>query len=214
MKSLLYWNLRTVSTSEKFQFEQIIRSLNSLAISQFFNLFEKSKQQTNIDQYSFLRWQIMTAFPDVVPSFNILIPSTWFFSILCMWISLQNLFPYDLEIYCFKALVKTKFHELSSCCRAKKNVCRWVRINLLTSQFSLCGNHKSNLAYLSSSESRSFVSDSLQPHGLYSPWNSPGQNTGVGSCSLLQGIFPTQGSYPGLPHCRRILYQLSHEGSP
>ena len=47
-----------------------------------------------------------------------------------------------------------------------------------------------------------------------SPWNSPGQNTGVGSLSLLQGIFPTQGSNPGLPHCRRILYQLSHKGSP
>ena len=46
------------------------------------------------------------------------------------------------------------------------------------------------------------------------PWNSPGQNTGVGSRSLLQGIFPTQGSNPGLPHCRRILYQLSHKGSP
>ena len=52
------------------------------------------------------------------------------------------------------------------------------------------------------------------PHGLYSPWNSPGQNIGVGSLSLLQGIFPTQGSNPGLPHCRRILYQLSHKGSP
>ena len=48
---------------------------------------------------------------------------------------------------------------------------------------------------------------------LYSPWNSLGQNTGVGSLSLLQGIFPTQGSNPGLPHCRRILYQLSHKGS-
>ena len=44
--------------------------------------------------------------------------------------------------------------------------------------------------------------------------NSPGQNTGVGSLSLLHGIFPTQGSNPGLPHCRRILYQLSHKGSP
>ena len=44
-----------------------------------------------------------------------------------------------------------------------------------------------------------------------SPWNSPGQNTGVGSLSLLQGIFPTQGSNPGLPHCRRTLYQLSHQ---
>ena len=38
------------------------------------------------------------------------------------------------------------------------------------------------------------MSDSLRPHGLYSPWNSPGQNTGVGSLFLLQGIFPTQGS--------------------
>ena len=58
------------------------------------------------------------------------------------------------------------------------------------------------------SENYSVVSDSLQPHGLYSPWNSSGQNTGVGSHSLLQGIFPTQGSNPGLPHCRQILYQL------
>ena len=60
----------------------------------------------------------------------------------------------------------------------------------------------------------SVMSDSLQPHGLYSPWNSPGQNTGVGSLSLLQEIFPTQGSNPGLPHCKRILSQLSHKGSP
>ena len=44
--------------------------------------------------------------------------------------------------------------------------------------------------------------------------NSPGQNTGVGCLSLLQGTFPTQGSNPGLPHCRQILYQLSHRGSP
>ena len=45
-------------------------------------------------------------------------------------------------------------------------------------------------------------------------WNSPAQNTGVGSLSLLQRIFPTQGSNPGLLHWRRILYQLSHKGSP
>ena len=58
------------------------------------------------------------------------------------------------------------------------------------------------------------MADSLPPHGLYSPWNSPGQNTGVGSLSLLQEIFPTQGSNSDLPHCRCILYQLSHKGSP
>ena len=53
---------------------------------------------------------------------------------------------------------------------------------------------------------------------LYGPmdctWNSPGQNTGVGRLALLQGIFPTQRSNPGLPHCRQILYQLSLELTP
>ena len=43
---------------------------------------------------------------------------------------------------------------------------------------------------------------------------SPDKNTGVGCHALLQGIFPTQGLNPGLPHCRRILYCLSHQGSP
>ena len=62
--------------------------------------------------------------------------------------------------------------------------------------------------------SRSVLSISLRPHGLYSPWNSPGQNTGIGSLSLLQGIFLTQQLNPGLPHCRWILYQLSYNGSP
>ena len=58
------------------------------------------------------------------------------------------------------------------------------------------------------------MSDSLQPHRLYSPWNSPGQNTRVSSLSLLQRIFPTQRLNLGLLQCRRILYQLSHKGSP
>ena len=57
----------------------------------------------------------------------------------------------------------------------------------------------------------------LWPHGPYParllhPWDSPGKNTGVGCHALLQGIFLTQWSKPGLPHCRQILYHLSHEG--
>ena len=59
------------------------------------------------------------------------------------------------------------------------------------------------------SESRSVVSNSLSPLLEFSKpeyWS--------GSRSLLQGIFPTQGSKPGFPHCRRIVYQLSHQGSP
>ena len=75
-------------------------------------------------------------------------------------------------------------------------------------------SNMSNMYEVKWSESRSVVSDSLWSIGLYSPWNSLGQNTRVGSRSLLQGIFPTQGSNPGLAHCRPILDQLSHQGSP
>ena len=65
------------------------------------------------------------------------------------------------------------------------------------------------LTYMKS-ENCSVMSDSLRPHELYSLWNSPGKNNGVGSLSLLHGIFPTQ----GFLHCRWILYQLIHKGSP
>ena len=64
------------------------------------------------------------------------------------------------------------------------------------------------------SESHLVMPSYLQPIGLYSPWNSPGQNTRVGSLSLLQGIFLTQESNWGLLHCRHVLYQLSYQGSP
>ena len=100
------------------------------------------------------------------------------------------------------------------------NFLLWVSINRL--------QHITELKYLSrilcyietlletgkesESESHSVVSNSLWPHGLYNPWNSLGKNTGVGSLSFLQWIFPTQGSNPGLPHCRWILYQMSHKG--
>ena len=66
------------------------------------------------------------------------------------------------------------------------------------------------IGYVKGSESCLVMSNSLQPHGIYSPWNSLGQNTGMGSLSLLQGIFPTKGKNPGLLHCRQILYHLGH----
>ena len=64
----------------------------------------------------------------------------------------------------------------------------------------------------------SVVSDSVRPHRwqptkLCRHWDSPVKNTGVGCHFLLQGIFPTQGSNPGLLHCRQILYPLSYKGS-
>ena len=87
--------------------------------------------------------------------------------------------------------------------------------NITNHQGNANQNHrKISLTPIRICESKSClaVSDSLRPHGLYSSWDSPGQKTGVGGLSLLQGIFPTQGSNPGPPGW--ILYQLSHKGSP
>ena len=100
------------------------------------------------------------------------------------------------------------------------NNCIWIMLSskaphriVRRKEMRLCEKHLGVNHHESESKSHSVMSDFLWPHRLY-PWNSPGQNTGVGSLSLLQGIFPTQGSNPGLPHCRQILYQLSHKGSP
>ena len=84
---------------------------------------------------------------------------------------------------------------------------------LFTSLPAICDAERNHIGMVES-ESRSVVSSCLWPHGLYSSWNSPGQSTRVDSLSLLQMIFPTQGLNPGLLRCRRILYQLSHQGSP
>ena len=67
--------------------------------------------------------------------------------------------------------------------------------------------------------SRSVLSNSLQSCGLWPirllcSWDFPGKNSGVGSHSLLQGIFLTQGLNPGFLHCRQILCHVSHEENP
>ena len=90
-------------------------------------------------------------------------------------------------------------------CSGRSSLAHYFYLTPYTSWFHFWG---------SESKSSSVISNSLQPHGLYCPWNSLGLNTGVGGLSLHQGIFPTQGLYPGLLHCRRILYQRSHQGSP
>ena len=103
------------------------------------------------------------------------------------------------------------------------NSCAFPKLNLYIWKFLVhellkpsLKDFEHNLASMWKSESEScpVVSDSLWHNRLYSPWNFPGQNTGIGSLSLLQGILPTQRSNPDLPHCRWILYQLRHQGSP
>ena len=113
-----------------------------------------------------------------------------------------NLGNFPWNYYFMKYLMKSSPFWLS----------RTVCLLCLASHYTLGTHHPCYILSLWS-ESRSVVSDSLWPHGLYSPWNSLGQNTGVGSCSLLQGI-PIQGSILGLSHCRRLLYCLSQPGKP
>ena len=108
-------------------------------------------------------------------------------------------------------------NHLILCCSLLLLLLIFPNIRIFFSELAL--HIRSNFAIVGwsmkeKSKSRSVVSNSLWPHRLYSPWDSPGQNAGVHSLSLLQGIFPTQGSNPGLPHCKWILYQLSHKGSP
>ena len=99
---------------------------------------------------------------------------------------LKTLFCYHL--HCIKIYVEKK--RLKGKNKDNNNGCHWRVVKVIRS----C--------------------PTLRHHGLHSPCNSPGQNSGVGSCSLLQGIFQTQGSNPRPLHCRQILYQLSHQGSP
>ena len=89
----------------------------------------------------------------------------------------------------------------------KQNVFDWIRVT----KADLNENYQIDE---SETENCSVVSDILRPHGLYNPWNSLDQNAEVGTHSLLQGIFPTQGSNPSVPHYRRVLYQLSHQWRP
>ena len=77
-----------------------------------------------------------------------------------------------------------------------------VYVDQFDTAYKIIKNIRCNISYEESgSKNHSVVSYSLWPHGLYSSWNSSGQNTEVGSCSLLQGIFPTQGSNLGQVSC-------------
>ena len=99
----------------------------------------------------------------------------------------------------------------------KKSPSRWIFMFLLLDKKIETQEEKRYAGYEGQKKVKVKVTQSsltLKPHELYSPWNSPSQNTGVVSLSLLQGVFPTQGSNPGHLYCRWTFYQLSHNGSP
>ena len=118
-----------------------------------------------------------------------------------------------LKPLCRRCRRHQPFSSLRPLATAMETSCHdWFQIFFPTQsfrKFKLALNHLYYFPHAIhfSNDSRSVMSNSLQPHGLYSPWNSPGQNTGVGCLSLL-GILLTQKSNSGLPHCRQTLYQL------
>ena len=90
------------------------------------------------------------------------------------------------------------------------------KLDIKLNSVSIPGRHSHSSSTNKTHVCHLVLSDSLQPHGLWPtrllcPCDSPGKNTGVGSHSLLQGIFQTQGSNL---HCRQVLYCLSHQRSP
>ena len=137
-------------------------------------------------------------------------PSSWE---LCIYLSRCQCTRRGVFQWVWGVLMPCSKHRSSQSLRFHILPCTYVdhrsTVSYTCEIFSICASKVK-----SESEGHSVVSNSLQPHGCYSPWNSPGQNTGVGSLSLLQQIFLTQESNPGLLHCRWILYQLSYQGSP
>ena len=118
----------------------------------------------------------------------------------------------DHFIHCFKVSSK-KAHELSAPVRPQPFLARGSGDGHKHPELALRGPQQARVL------GRSVVSDALRPHGLQPtrllcPGDSPGKDTGVGCQALLQGVFPTQGRNPGLPHCRRILCRLSRQGRP
>ena len=125
---------------------------------------------------------------------------------LCIWICIYNKSTISAH-FCYRSL-KQKCILLLINLKLKAYICVFrcyiyfyihthfmkICVDQFDTAYKIIKNIRCNIIYEESgSKNHSVVSDSLLAHGLYSSWNSSGQNTGVGICSLLQGIFPTQG---------------------
>ena len=137
------------------------------------------------------------------------VSSSWVLLVLLANVSWKNILTYFWALYSVPIIHLSVFFFFlpASYCWISLILYYSLKWKCNTSHFVLFSQNESVR------ESCSLMSDSLWFQGLYSLWNSPGQNTGEGSHSLLQGIFPIQGSNPGLLNCRQILYCLRHQGS-
>ena len=125
---------------------------------------------------------------------------------LCIWICIYNKSTVSAHICCRSLKQKSLKHVSMS---SMLYIYFYIHIHFMKiyvdqfdTAYKIIKNIRCNISYEENgSKNHSVVSDSSWPHGLYSSWNSSRQNTGMGSCSLLQGIFLTQGSNPSQVSC-------------
>ena len=133
---------------------------------------------------------------------------------LSRWCHLIVKVTLNMSLYQYLAAL----HADNSWSFSGSQLCPWCRFECPAATLcTFCHYH--NTYSESESVSLLLMSDSLWPHGLQPakllcPWNSLGKSAAVGYHFLLQGIFLTQGSNLGLPHCREILYCLNHQETP
>ena len=104
----------------------------------------------------------------------------------------------SMNMSCFSPDYSGFVEHCSLLCTHRSISLAWIEVNFISGICPL-------------SHVQLFVTPWTQPTRLLCPWNSPGKNTRVNCCSLLQGVIPTQESNLGLLHCRQILYHLSHQ---
>ena len=120
--------------------------------------------------------------------------------------SLQN--HEMIHFCCFKPL-RLRYFALAALENQSASLSQLAQVSCPLKIGCLTPNSTSEVAQLCLT-----LCDPMEPTRLLHPQNFPSKSTGVGCHFLLQGIFLTQGSNPGLPHCRQTLYRLSHQGSP
>ena len=113
-----------------------------------------------------------------------------------------------IPVELFQILKDEAVKLLHSVCQQIWKIQQWPQ-DWKSSGFILISNKVKSLSRV-----QLFATPWTVPTRLLCPWNFPGKSTRVGCHFLLQGIFPTQGSNPGLLHCRQLLYCPSHQRSP
>ena len=145
--------------------------------------------------------------------YHLILPQDFQFRSVLIFMNGASLYPVTLSPLLIVSITQFQEFVICKCSKKKKRGQNIKNKTVYLTLFIITEKQKQTKYPLQVkwNERCSIMSDSLRPHGLYTLWGFPGQNTGVGSHFLLQGIFPTQGQNPSLPRGRQIHYQPSHK---